>query len=131
MKKNRTPILGEVTLLVAISELVHCHAATLHTGTLGHEQMSHPGVNCEAFPVLTLTVEKTKEHDLTSDGEQPYLFVHTDALTQKGVFVKVVGHIESSAERDDRLMTVTFIADTIVLKKKDNLATKETWSLAA
>lgn len=131
-KKSIAPMLGVLNLAVVVGELVHCRAATLHTGKdPEHEQMSHPGVDFQAFPTLTLTVEKAKGHYLAEDAPRPRLLVHTKALAHQGVFIQINGHVESLVDRDERLAVITFVADRILLKKESNLDTKETWDIAA
>jgi len=133
MKKNNVvPLPATPTLLVVIGELVNCHAATLHTGKDSDNlQSSHPGADFCAFPTILLTVEKEKQHYLQNDGQPPYLIIHNKRFSDMGLFVKLNGTIETFTDRDDRLVTVIFRVKEIQLKKVANLATKETWNIAA
>lgn len=133
MKKNSVvPLTTNPTLLVVIGELVNCHVATFHTGKDAENlQSSHPGADFSAFPTVLLTVEKEKQHYLKSDGQSPYLIVRGKRFSDIDVFVRLNGVIETFTDRDDRLLTIVFRVQEIQLKKEANLATKETWNVAA
>ena len=129
MKKQTSSTLpAELTYPVVVTELQWCHNTSFYTEEHdGAYQTSRPGADYGQFPIVVLTVEKSKGHFL--EGDHPYLFARTDRLSERDYFLKIEGTIDQVAKRDERLLTVRFKAHTVQLKKQGNLSTKETWTV--